>query len=93
MFCLPKTAWPPDLERTVNRYIEHTEVKRIKFKELQYKDGSTFFNGGYMDYLDENYEEIKPKETIKQNNNKPQYTSEGIPLEVAEKSDRSHVVL
>lgn len=29
---------------------------------LRYQNGSTFFNSGYVDYLDENYEKVKPSE-------------------------------
>jgi len=44
--------------RTIERYIQDVEYKRNNgFKTLQYKNGSTFFNSGYVDYLDENYTE------------------------------------
>ena len=44
--------------RTIERYIQDVEYKRNNgFKTLQYKNGSTFFNTGYVDYLDENYTE------------------------------------
>ncbi|WP_195972698.1 hypothetical protein [Clostridium thermobutyricum] len=47
------------MERCVKRYIEYVENERkTGFKDLQYKNGQTFFNSGYMDYLDENFEEI-----------------------------------
>lgn len=50
------------MERTIKRYIESVEKQRAKnFPELKYKNGSTFFNSGYGDYLDEN----------QQNNEKP----------------------
>jgi len=43
------------LERCIQRYCKEIKDKNI---EQQYvKHGSTFFNGGYMDYLDSNYKE------------------------------------
>ena len=33
--------------------------KRTDFPELKYQNGSTFFNSGYVDYLDKNYVEEK----------------------------------
>ena len=49
------------MERTIQRYIEEVDKKRKNgFPELNYKNGSTFFNSGYVDYLDENYQEIEP---------------------------------
>ena len=50
------------MERTVKRYIESVDQRRAKgFPDLKFKNGSTFFNNGYGDYLDEN----------QQNNEKP----------------------
>lgn len=43
--------------RCVDRYV--SEIKRLG-KEAYFKDGSTFFNSGYVDFLDENYQE-RPK--------------------------------
>ena len=45
------------IERCIQRYTLET-----KDKDMQYiKEGSTFFNTGYVDYLDENYKpEVKP---------------------------------
>lgn len=45
------------IERCINRYIKDVEDQRVKFKDLQYKNGSTFFNNGYIDYLDSEYKE------------------------------------
>lgn len=43
------------IKRTVERYIDEVQVKGI---EMQYiKQGDTFFNSGYFDYLDENYKQ------------------------------------
>ena len=46
-----------EIERCINRYIKDVEDQRVKFKDLQYKNGSTFFNNGYIDYLDSEYKE------------------------------------
>jgi len=53
-----------EFERCIERYKKDTEIRRKEFPELNYQNGSTFFNSGYVDYLDENYEEaeIKVKE-------------------------------
>ncbi|WP_317312224.1 hypothetical protein [Clostridium thermobutyricum] len=57
------------MERCVKRYIEYVENERkTGFKDLQYKNGQTFFNSGYMDYLDENFEEIQKEKSEKENN-------------------------
>jgi hypothetical protein len=42
-----------ELSRCVERYKEDTEGIDMKFV----KNGSTFFNSGYIDYLDENWEQ------------------------------------
>lgn len=42
--------------RCINRYIhEHDELKQSGRFCPEWKNGSTFFNSGYVDYLDENY--------------------------------------
>ena len=41
-----------EMQRAMARYIE--ELKQEPWKKTQ--NGSTFFNSGYIDYLDENYE-------------------------------------
>jgi len=41
-----------ELERAISRYIRYVE----SVDYLHYKNGSTFFNSGYIDYLDANYE-------------------------------------
>lgn len=57
------------MERCVKRYIDYVENERkTGFKDLQYKNGQTFFNSGYMDYLDENFEEIQKEKSEKENN-------------------------
>lgn len=45
------------IKNCIDRYVKDKEEWR------PYKDGSTFFNGGYVDYLDENY---SPAESQKQ---------------------------
>ena len=52
-----------EFERCITRYKKYVEGRRkTDFKDLSYQNGSTFFNGGYMDYLDEN---VKGKEEPK----------------------------
>lgn len=46
-----------EMSRAIDRYKRY--VDSIDY--LQYKNGSTFFNSGYVDYLDANYEQGKPK--------------------------------
>lgn len=53
-----KSISKEELLRCIDRYQEDVENQRANgFKTLAYKNGSTFFNGGYIDYLDENYQE------------------------------------
>jgi len=59
------------LRAAISRYKDYVEkTRRGDFKELSYMHGSTFFNGRYEDYLDENYEEevVKPKKSIQKDN-------------------------
>lgn len=51
-----------ELERAIDRY--KADLDKDTWKHPQ--NGSTFFNSGYVDFLDENYE--KPKETVKAKN-------------------------
>ncbi|MGB3465660.1 MAG: hypothetical protein WBA74_10330 [Cyclobacteriaceae bacterium] len=47
------------INTAIDRYIEDVDIQRKNgFKSLGYKNGSTFFNTGIYDYLDDNY--IKP---------------------------------
>lgn len=46
-----------EFERCISRYIKDVEERRKSFPELKYQNGSTFFNSGYIDFLDENYTE------------------------------------
>lgn len=50
------------MENTVTRYRKDVLKRREGgFKNLKYQNGSTFFNGTYMDYLDENYADEAPE--------------------------------
>ncbi len=46
-----------EMERAIERY--KVELKKDEWRKPQ--NGSTFFNSGYVDYLDANYEESKDK--------------------------------
>lgn len=45
-----------EMARAINRYITEQQANGTDIK--YYKQGSTFFNSGYVDYLDENYAPI-----------------------------------
>ena len=47
-----------ELKREVNRYKDKIETEKTEKKYI--KQGSTFFNSGYIDYLDINYQEQAP---------------------------------
>lgn len=49
-----------ELKRAVKRYIDKIETEKTEKKYI--KQGSTFFNSGYVDYLDSNFQEIKQTE-------------------------------
>lgn len=52
-----------EIERCIGRYTDHVEGERRKgFTELRYQDGSRFFTTGYIDFLDENFQEFKSNE-------------------------------
>lgn len=51
-----------EIKRCVERYIKDIKEERKRFPSKQFQMGSTFFNSGYVDYLDENVEEKKPLE-------------------------------
>lgn len=55
-----------ELERAIQRY--KTELEKEDWRKTQY--GSTFFNSGYVDYLDANYEPGKREPTKQQKENK-----------------------
>lgn len=53
-----------EMKRAIERY--KSELKKDEWRKPQ--NGSTFFNSGYIDYLDDNFEESKPKANINFNN-------------------------
>lgn len=56
------------IKRAIQRYIDFVEQTRESGFALEYKNGSTFFNGGYIDYLDDNYTEVSPKKVVEEKN-------------------------
>lgn len=48
-----------ELKRAIDRYISEQQAKGTELK--YYKQGSTFFNSGYVDYLDANFKELSPQ--------------------------------
>lgn len=52
-----------EMERAVDRY--KAEIKRNKTDEKYIKHGSTFFNSGYVDYLDVNFDCQEEDEPVK----------------------------
>ena len=59
-----------EFKRCIKRYIETVENDRKKdFKERNWQHGSTFWNSGYLDFTDENYQEqpqgpVTPKQQV-----------------------------
>jgi len=49
-----------EITRAVSRYVKAKSGEDKKYLQM----GSTFFNSGYVDYLDKNYQEDKPKGRI-----------------------------
>ena len=48
------------LIRAIERYNKYVDEERRKgFKTLKYKNESTFWNGGFIDYLDDEYEAVE----------------------------------
>ena len=71
-----------EFERCITRYINEVEKKRLNgFKELQYQNGSTFFNSGYIDYLDKNYEEMIKNGDHRGNDSEDEYSKLGWSFE------------
>jgi len=50
-----------DFKKAMQRYLAYVETRRKEGFDLNYQNGSTFFNSGYVDYLDENYQEYIPE--------------------------------
>lgn len=67
-----------EMSRAIERYKQYVE----SIDYLQYQNGSTFFNSGYVDYLDENYspakEEKKPKKNSFNNFDQREYDYEEL---------------
>lgn len=64
-----------EITRAIKRYSDYVERQRLNgFSGLNYQNGSTFFNSGYVDYLDKNYEEEKSQYSCEcyPSNNGPQ---------------------
>lgn len=53
-----------EMTRAIDRYKK--DLEKEEWRKPQ--NGSTFFNSGYVDYLDANYEPLKPSKTPKSNN-------------------------
>ena len=52
-----------EIKRCISRYIAHVENERNRgFKDLRYQDGSRFFSNGYIDFLDDNFQELESME-------------------------------
>lgn len=63
------------LKECIDNYKEEVEIKRKNgFDKLNYVNGSTFFNGRYIDYLEENY--IKVNTTVKEEKKEVYYNPE-----------------
>jgi predicted phage replisome organizer len=65
----------------IERYIKDVELRRIDFPDLSYKYGSTFFNSGYVDYLEDDFEFYKPLKTnakVKANYEQRNYTKDQL---------------
>lgn len=67
-----------EMSRAIERYKQYVE----SIDYLQYQNGSTFFNSGYVDYLDENYlpakEGKKPKKNSFNNFDQREYDYEEL---------------
>ena len=70
-------------ERAINRYIAY--VDSIDY--LHYQNGRTFFNSGYVDYLDANYtpEKVKKAKTPKATSQFNQFPQNDYDFEQLEK--------
>lgn len=71
-----------EMKRALERYVRY--VDSVDF-DLHYKNGSTFFNSGYIDYLDANYEQDKKKPSRQQEGQFGQYMHQDYDFEQLEK--------
>ncbi len=69
-----------EMKRALDRYVSYVDSEDF----LHYKNGSTFFNSGYIDYLDANYEPEKRKPP-KQDGWSGQYMQQDYDFEQLEK--------
>lgn len=53
-----------EMLRAIQRYDDYVESEHKRGFQLQHKQGSTFFNSGYVDYLDCEYETKSPEEEV-----------------------------
>ena len=66
----------------ISRYKKQVEAERKDgFKELRFQQGSTFFNSGYIDYLDNNYQEMIENGEHRGNNSEDEYAGLGWSFE------------
>lgn len=74
-----------ELERAISRYVKY--VDSVDY--LHYKNGSTFFNSGYIDYLDINYVEYSNnKNNI--STSKPNQSDNNLQLKTSEYKQGSY---
>jgi hypothetical protein len=63
------------IKTAIERYLEYVDIKRISFPQLSYKNASTFFNSGYVDYVGDDFEQIKSKPQYQENQKPVQSTN------------------
>lgn len=54
----------PRMEIALQKYLEYVQSQRDRGFPLQYKNGSTFFNSGYLDFLPDEEPEIEVETTV-----------------------------
>ncbi len=68
-----------EMKRAIGRYIRYVE----SIDYLHYKNGSTFFNSGYIDYLDADY--VEDKKPVKQTGQFGQFMQQDYDFEQLER--------
>ena len=53
-----------EFERCIDRYLKDVKERKKTFRDLKYQNGSTFFNTGYVDFLDKNVKAKTDKKNI-----------------------------
>lgn len=71
-----------EIKRAIDRYVKYVENADY---DLHYKNGSTFFNSGYVDYLDANYTPDKGRPSKRQAGQFNQYMQQDYDFEQLEK--------